>query len=241
MEGRGASGAGGRGDADVTVSDPSVSEELSLLEAVAKHLEPRPGNAPLRHRLKLFAKPWGEAAAAAAAAKTSGAASKITVLGGRQQKQQQQLRLFLQRVPCAAKKPLYWELDGGEPLGTALKGKTVIEHPTVFVTLDGKETAERFPTLVTDLESNDDDIAEDPSRVIGELERAMAPPVPAAVSVAVKEGVEGVVPMDATSEEGEIGDGSSGSSSSESESEGSSSSSGEEDDDSDDDDDDDGE
>ncbi|CAN0465558.1 unnamed protein product, partial [Ectocarpus sp. 8 AP-2014] len=126
VEGRGASGAGGgrrgRGDADVTVSDPTVSEEVSLLEAVAKHLEPRPGNAPLRHRLKLFTKPWGEAAAAAAAAtaKTSGVASKMAVTG-RQQKQQ--LRLFLQRVPCAAKRPLYWELDGGEPLGIALKGK----------------------------------------------------------------------------------------------------------------------
>ncbi|CAM9565706.1 unnamed protein product, partial [Ectocarpus sp. 13 AM-2016] len=51
VEGRCASGAGGgreRGDADVTVSDPTVSEEVSVLEAVAKHLEPRPGNAPLR-------------------------------------------------------------------------------------------------------------------------------------------------------------------------------------------------
>ncbi|CAM9772143.1 unnamed protein product [Ectocarpus sp. 12 AP-2014] len=141
---------------------------------------------------------------------------------GRQQKQQ--LRLFLQRVPCAAKRPLYWELDGGEPLGIALKGKTVIEHPTVYVTLDGKETTERFPTLVADLEPNDD-IVEDPSRAIGELERAMAPPVPAAACLAVK---EGLAPMDATSSEGEDGDGSS-SSSSESESESSSSSASEED------------
>ncbi|CAM9705842.1 unnamed protein product, partial [Ectocarpus sp. 13 AM-2016] len=178
-----------------------------------KHLEPRPGNAPLRHRLKLFTKPWGEAAAAAAAAaaKTSGEASRVgttMAVTGRQQKQQ--LRLFLQRVPCAAKRPLYWELDGGEPLGIALKGKTVIEHPTVYVTLDGKEATERFPTLVTDLESSDD-ITEDPSRVIGELERAMAPPVPAAVCLAVEEGLaptDGLAPMDATSSEGEDGDGS---------------------------------
>ncbi|CAB1110831.1 unnamed protein product [Ectocarpus sp. CCAP 1310/34] len=156
-------------------------------------------------------------------------ASKMAATG---RQQRQQLRLFLQRVPCPAKRPLYWELDGGESLGVVLKGKTVIEHPTVYVTLDGKETTERFPTLVADLESNDD-IAENPSQVIGELERAMAAPVPATASLTVK---EGLAPMDATSSEGEDGDcSSSSSSSSESERESSSSSSSEEDDASDDD------
>lgn len=33
------------------------------------------------------------------------------------------LRLFLRRVPCPAKAPLYWELDCREALGVALKGK----------------------------------------------------------------------------------------------------------------------
>jgi len=40
-------------------------------QALAKHLEPRPGNAPLRHRLKRFARSWSEDAAADASTATA--------------------------------------------------------------------------------------------------------------------------------------------------------------------------
>lgn len=33
------------------------------------------------------------------------------------------LRLFLQRVPCSARKPLYWEIYPEDTLGSALEGK----------------------------------------------------------------------------------------------------------------------
>ena len=106
------------------------------LQALAKHLEPRPGNAPLRHRLKRFFNLWSDdaasgataaasaaAAAAAAPASSSPGAAPVAEAPAAVPGRQRQLRLFLQRVPCAAKTPLFWELEGGEPLGTALKGK----------------------------------------------------------------------------------------------------------------------
>lgn len=71
--------------------------------------------------------------ASASSAAASVSAADVRVPAPRRR----QLRLFLQRVPCAAKTPLYWELDAKEPLGTALKGKVclmkALERPELLL------------------------------------------------------------------------------------------------------------
>ncbi|CAN0408497.1 unnamed protein product, partial [Discosporangium mesarthrocarpum] len=56
------------------------------------------------------------------------------------------LRLFLPKVPCPSNRPLFWELNPGDTLVEALKGKAVIEFPVVHVVAG--EDAHLFPTLV---------------------------------------------------------------------------------------------
>ncbi|CAM9390041.1 unnamed protein product, partial [Hapterophycus canaliculatus] len=239
--GSNATAAGVNKSGDVTVSDLSVSEEVSLFEALAKHLEPRPGNAPLRHRLKRFSKPFSNDVASSGRTSVSSvsgvspAAEGSGVTAQQQQgRRQRRLRFFLQRVPCTAKAPLYWEIEGGERLGAALKGKTVIEYPTVYVTLrddQGNPAARRFRTLVSDV----DDLAPgttaaaaaaasngssgDPAALIlGEVEKALAPPPPPPPSLELHE-QGGAAPMELASEEEEEDEGSDSESESSSESE----------------------
>ena len=58
--------------------------------------------------------------------------------------------------------------------------KTVIEYPTVFVTVRGDaSTAVRFRTLVSEVSTPSEiDVDPNPSVIIGELEKALAPPPP---------------------------------------------------------------
>ena len=134
--------------------------------------------------------------------------------GDRNQKQAGCLRLFLQRVPCAAKMPLYWELNCLESLAEALKEKvrkvevranfpdqarvfspagyiftdrtyppspakttrcayhlqTVIEFPTIYVTLVGAGLTS-FRTLVSESTVNVGSTC-----IMDEIDKGIMPP-----------------------------------------------------------------
>lgn len=167
---------------------------LTLVQALARQLDPREGNAPLRHRLRKFSKPWAAMVRAFAAKNTvavspqtaaptappsndqfphttdqtrsssptttnNTGASSCTIVsppqatrncldgsvfgsaGGRGRAgsvvkgiagcaggaagsgEALSLRLFLRRVPCPAKRPLYWEVYPEDSLGSALGAK----------------------------------------------------------------------------------------------------------------------
>ena len=59
------------------------------------------------------------------------------------------LALFLKRLPCSAVAPRYFALDPQATLGEALRGKTIIEFPTVEVALDADRG--RFPLFIEEV------------------------------------------------------------------------------------------
>ncbi|CAM9212509.1 unnamed protein product [Choristocarpus tenellus] len=175
----------GVGDSDtVILTDCNVGEDVPLHQILAEHFDPRPGNAPTRHRLGRFNKAWtvlkegikarqgdagelgsgigsgvgkevsscqlapGEIASETVKGKGKGKAILLETVEGIKN-QNEGLRLFMAQVPCPSHRPLYWELNPEDPLKIALKDKTVIEFPTVYVVLP--EEARLYPTLVQDI------------------------------------------------------------------------------------------
>jgi len=130
----------------VTGQEGRLSKSLPVLQATMPHvvveraasertwktlLEPRlgtasngKGDAILRHVLRRHAEAFAK-------------------LGGEERESEQipnaqttsAFKLFLRKEPGAANNPLYYELDPRVSIGKSLKGKTVIEFPTVYFVL----------------------------------------------------------------------------------------------------------
>jgi hypothetical protein len=84
-----------------------LSESSTLSEELGKHLDVHPHNTATRSRLRLFANAPRDS-----------------------------LVLLMKRLPCSFAAPKYFKLDPKAPLSESLKGKTIIEFPTVDVVVD---------------------------------------------------------------------------------------------------------
>ncbi|KAL3784973.1 hypothetical protein ACHAW5_010425 [Stephanodiscus triporus] len=85
----------------------SVVESSTLSEELGRHLDVRPHNSATRSRLREFANAPRDA-----------------------------LVLLVKRLPCSSADPRYYRLDPNVPLTESLRGKTIIEFPTIDVVLD---------------------------------------------------------------------------------------------------------
>ena len=52
--------------------------------------------------------------------------------------------LYIMRLPCVSKQPLYVEVDPTASLKTILRGATIVEHPTIHCV--PQEIKDQFPT-----------------------------------------------------------------------------------------------
>lgn len=104
-EGKGESGPMGEKPLPKILKVESVAPESStLFEELEKHLDVRPGNSTTRAALRTFA----------------------TV-------PRESLALFIKRLPCSSAAPQYFRIDPNATLMESLKGKTIIEFPTIDV------------------------------------------------------------------------------------------------------------
>ena len=95
-------------------------ESSTLGEELAKHLDVHPGNATTRSTLRSFA----------TAPRDS-------------------LVLFMKRLPCSSAAPQYFQLDPDVALMESLKGKTIIEFPTIDVVMEADKG--RFPLFIGEI------------------------------------------------------------------------------------------
>jgi hypothetical protein len=89
------------------VESESVVESSTLSEELGRHLDVRPHNSATRSRLREFANVPRDA-----------------------------LVLLVKRLPCSSADPRYYRLDPNVTLTESLRGKTIIEFPTIDVVLD---------------------------------------------------------------------------------------------------------
>ncbi|KAL9180310.1 hypothetical protein ACHAXT_008280 [Thalassiosira profunda] len=97
--------------------ESEVSESSTLLGELGKHLDVHPGNATTRSQLRSFASVPRES-----------------------------LLLFMKRLPCSSAAPQYYRLDPGATLMESLRGKAVIEFPTIDVATEADQG--RFPLFI---------------------------------------------------------------------------------------------
>ena len=87
--------------------ESELSESSTLSEELGKHLDVHPHNTATRSRLRWFANAPRDS-----------------------------LVLLMKRLPCSSASPKYFKLDPNAPLSESLKGKTIIEFPTIDVVVD---------------------------------------------------------------------------------------------------------
>lgn len=97
--------------------ESEVNESSTWLEALGKHLDVYPGNAAIRSQLKMFANERREA-----------------------------LVLLMKRLPFSSAKPQYLQFNPNTTLKDSLRGKTIIEYPTVEVIFETDRG--RFPLFI---------------------------------------------------------------------------------------------
>lgn len=97
--------------------ESEVCESSTLLEELGKHLDVRPGNSTTRSQLRAFAS-----------------------------EPRDSLLLFMKRLPCSSAAPQYFKLEPDVALVDLLKGKTVIEFPTIDVVVE--KDKDRFPLFI---------------------------------------------------------------------------------------------
>lgn len=97
-----------------------LPETQTLSQEIGRHLDVHPGNASTRSQLRSFANVPRDS-----------------------------LHLFLKRLPCSSASPLYFKLDPNATLQESLKGKTVIEFPTIEVVMDADK--KRFPLFINEV------------------------------------------------------------------------------------------
>lgn len=101
--------------------ESKVSDSSTLYEELGKHLDVHPGNSTTRSSLRAFA----------------------TVPRG-------SLVLFMKRLPCSSAAPQYYKLDPNTALVDSLKGKTLIEFPTIDVALESDK--DNFPLFIDEIQ-----------------------------------------------------------------------------------------
>eukprot|EP00984_Skeletonema_dohrnii_P005943 scaffold2111_cov117-Skeletonema_dohrnii-CCMP3373.AAC.2 len=97
--------------------ESEMNENSTWLEALGKHLDVHPGNSAIRSQLKMFAN-----------------------------ERRESLVLLMKRLPCSSAAPQYLQFDPNATLKDSLKGKTIIEFPTVEVIFEADKG--RFPLFI---------------------------------------------------------------------------------------------
>jgi len=100
--------------------ESEASESSTLSEELGKHLDVRSGNSTTRSSLRAFAN-----------------APRDTLV------------LFMKRLPCSSAAPQYFKLDPEVALMESLKGKTLIEFPTIDVVLEADKN--NFPLFIGEI------------------------------------------------------------------------------------------
>lgn len=97
--------------------ESEVNEGSTWQEALGKLLDVHPGNSAIRSQLKIFAN-----------------------------EQRDSLILLMKRLPCSSAAPQYIQFEANTTLKDSLRGKTIIEFPTVEVIFDTDRY--RFPLFI---------------------------------------------------------------------------------------------
>jgi hypothetical protein len=97
--------------------ETEMNESSTWLEALGKHLDVHPGNSAIRSQLKTFAN-----------------------------ERRDSLLVLMKRLPCSSAAPQYLQFDPSTTLKDSLRGKTIIEFPTVEVILEADKG--RFPLFI---------------------------------------------------------------------------------------------
>jgi hypothetical protein len=99
--------------------ESEMLESCTLSNELGKHLDVHPGNTTTRARLRAFVNTPRDS-----------------------------LLLFMKRIPCSSAAPVYYKLDPNYSLVEIMKGKTIIEFPTIHVVLSSEK--ECFPIFIED-------------------------------------------------------------------------------------------
>ncbi|KAL7452519.1 hypothetical protein ACHAWC_004777 [Mediolabrus comicus] len=98
-------------------ANTEVNEGSTWQEALGKLLDVHPGNSAIRSQLKIFAN-----------------------------EQRDSLVLLMKRLPCSSAAPQYIQFEPNTTLKDSLRGKTIIEFPTVEIIFDTDR--DRFPLFI---------------------------------------------------------------------------------------------
>lgn len=107
----------GEGKPGFLMVESEVNEGSTWQEALGKLLDVHPGNSAIRSQLKIFANV-----------------------------QRDSLILLMKRLPCSSAAPQYIQFEANTTLKDSLRGKTIIEFPTVEVIFD--TDGDRFPLFI---------------------------------------------------------------------------------------------
>lgn len=107
----------GEGKPEFLMVESEVNEGSTWQEALGKLLDVHPGNSAIRSQLKIFANV-----------------------------QRDSLVLLMKRLPCSSAAPQYIQFEPNTTLKDSLRGKTIIEFPTVEVIFDTDR--DRFPLFI---------------------------------------------------------------------------------------------
>ena len=97
--------------------ESEMNENSTWLDALSKHLDVHPGNSAIRSQLKMFAN-----------------------------ERREKLVMLMKRLPCSSAAPQYLQFDPNATLKESLKGRTIIEFPTVEVIFEADKG--RFPLFI---------------------------------------------------------------------------------------------
>ena len=97
--------------------ESEMNENSTWLDALGKHLDVHPGNSAIRSQLKMFAN-----------------------------ERREKLVMLMKRLPCSSAAPQYLQFDPNATLKESLKGRTIIEFPTVEVILEADKGC--FPLFI---------------------------------------------------------------------------------------------
>ncbi|CAM9123474.1 unnamed protein product [Chrysoparadoxa australica] len=102
-----------------TLACARVKEDQQLKDCLQQLLEPRSGNGPTRHALKAYCENLAST------------------------------KFMLKKAACQANRQVWYELAPDATIADALKGKVIVEYPSIFVALP--EESKAYPSLISDV------------------------------------------------------------------------------------------
>ena len=111
-----------KGEQEMNIADGSllsvtinnIDENKTINDIINLYFEARPGNSVQRHALRPL------------------------------RLRQDNIRVFMHKIPSAANAPIFIDINRYDTITNALKGKTIIEYPTLFIGVNEDVTTLRF-------------------------------------------------------------------------------------------------